>query len=294
MSTSPTDGGTKKVALIGQPLRRRHSAVMHNAAFVHYGIDAQYELRETATADLAEFFEAVRRPVWLGFQVTAPHKQAVMEYVDSVDKTAASIGAVNSGLRRADGSLEGFNTDAAGFSAALTADLGVAIHGQRFVVAGAGGASRAVVWALLTGGASQVVVGNRHAESAQALAARFSDLGMVVGVDLAGDEFGDALSESDVAVNATTVGMTSDSVPFDVGRLSDQAAVFDLVYVPSQTPLVAAARQRGLPVRNGIDMLVRQAEVAFKRWTGVDMAADVMREALDAWMAGATKPDERL
>lgn len=272
---------TKRVALIGQPLRRRHSALMHNAAFAHYGVDAEYELRELAPTGLAAFFDEIRGDDWLGFQVTAPHKQAVMEYLDVVERDAAAIGAVNSGVRLADGSLTGFNTDASGFAAALTSAFGVDVNAATVVVAGAGGASRAVVWALLTHGAAQVVVGNRDPQRARELAGGLSDLGPVAGVDLTSAEFGDALATADVVVNATTVGMTSDAVPFDVSRLRDDAAVFDLVYVPAETPLVAAARVRGLAVANGIEMLVRQAEIAFERWTGIGGAADVMRSALN-------------
>jgi shikimate dehydrogenase len=260
---------------------------MHNAAFDHYGIEARYELRETSAAELPDFFAEVRRGGWLGFQVTAPHKQAVTEFVDSTTPAAAAIGAVNSGARLPDGTLEGFNTDAAGFAAALTEDLGATIESSRIVVAGAGGAARAVVWALLTGGAEQVVIGNRQPQRAEALAADFADLGQSLGVDLQGTEFEAALRVADIAVNATTMGMTTDTMAFDPGLLPASAHVFDLVYVPLETPLVERARSLDLRVRNGLDMLVRQAEIAFERWTGVTGSASVMRTALESWMAAS-------
>jgi shikimate dehydrogenase len=255
-----------RVALIGQPLKRRHSEVMHNAAFSHFGVDATYELRETTASQLSTFFEEVREGGWLGFQVTAPHKQSVMQFVDTLTPAAEAIGAVNSGARLPDGSLEGFNTDAAGFSAALTEDLGARIAGSRVVVAGAGGAARAVVWALLTGGARHVVIGNRDPARAQALADDLSGLGSVSGVDLSGEDFASALPHADIAVNATTAGMTTHTAAFDPTLLPTGSHVFDLVYVPLETPLVAQARESGLNVRNGLDMLVRQAEIAFERW----------------------------
>lgn len=282
MSTS--DGISGQVALIGQPLRRRHSEIMHNAAFSHFGIDAHYELREIDSSGLPKFFDEVRQGDWLGFQVTAPHKQAVVEFVDTVDPAAAAIGAVNSGVKLADGNLEGFNTDAAGFAAALTEDLGATIDSARIVVAGAGGAARAVVWALLTGGASEVVIGARRPDTALALADEFAEFGKAVGVDLNGESFAAALAEADIAVNATTMGMTTETMAFDPVEMSDAAHVFDLVYVPLVTPLVARARSLGLPVRNGLDMLVRQAEIAFERWTGVGGSASVMRDAVERWM----------
>jgi shikimate dehydrogenase len=281
-----------RVALIGQPLKRRHSEVMHNAAFSHFGVDATYELRETTASQLSTFFEEVREGGWLGFQVTAPHKQSVMQFVDTLTPAAEAIGAVNSGARLPDGSLEGFNTDAAGFSAALTEDLGARIEGSRVVVAGAGGAARAVVWALLTGGARHVVIGNRDPARAQALADDLSGLGSVSGVDLSGEDFASALPHADIAVNATTAGMTTHTAAFDPTLLPTGSHVFDLVYVPLETPLVAQARESGLNVRNGLDMLVRQAEIAFERWTGITGSAPVMREALQDWLEEGSSGEE--
>lgn len=283
MSEPSTVSG--KVALIGQPLRRRHSEIMHNAAFDHFGVDARYELRDLGPSELPVFFDEVRSGGWLGFQVTAPHKQAVVDFVDSIDPAARAIGAVNSGVQLPDGSLEGFNTDAPGFAAALTEDLGASIDSSRVVVAGAGGAARAVVWALLTNGAAEVVIGARRPETAIALAEQFSDLGSAAGTDLYGDEFQSALAVADIAVNATTMGMTTETMAFDPASLPNSAHVFDLVYVPLETPLVARAGGLGLPVRNGLDMLVRQAEIAFERWTGLTGSAAVMREALEKWMS---------
>lgn len=288
-----TDSISGHVALIGQPLRRRHSEIMHNAAFSHFGIDARYELREIESSGLPLFFDEVRQGDWLGFQVTAPHKQAVVEFVDAVDPAAAAIGAVNSGVKLPDGNLEGFNTDAPGFAAALTDDLGARIDSARIVVAGAGGAGRAVVWALLTGGAAEVVIGARRPDRASELAEEFSEFGRAVGADLNGDSFATALAGADIAVNATTMGMTTDTMAFDPAVLPDTAHVFDLVYVPLVTPLVARAKSLGLPVRNGLDMLVRQAEIAFQRWTGITGSASVMRDAVETWMAESPESSQQ-
>ena len=109
----------RRVALVGHPLRRRHSQVMHDAAFAAHGIDARYELREIDPDQLTAFVEEVRDPAWFGFQVTAPYKRDVFELVDEVEPQAAAIGAVNSVERRDDGTLVGFNTDAPGFAAVL-------------------------------------------------------------------------------------------------------------------------------------------------------------------------------
>jgi len=274
---SGIDGVTQRVALIGHPLRRRHSEVMHNAAFEHFGVEARYGLRDLEPDNLATFVAEVREGPWLGFQVTAPFKQAVMEHLDDVEGDAAAIGAVNSVLRGDDGLLVGFNTDATGFQRAAERELGVRFSGISAVVAGAGGAGRAVVHALVSNGAEAVVVGNRTGLRAQALAADFGPPARAV--DL-GAAFDDELGRAGLAVNATTVGMMSPGVAFDVAPLPDTAVVYDLVYEPIESELLRRARARGLAAANGLGMLVAQAEIAFERWTGIPGAGLVMRQSI--------------
>jgi shikimate dehydrogenase len=270
-------GSARRVALIGHPLRRRHSALMHTAAFRHYGIAATYELRDLAPDAVAGFVAEARGEEWLGFQVTAPYKQVVMPLLDELQAGAAAIGAVNSVARGRKGSLVGFNTDAPGFRRAAEAELGVGFAGIRAAVAGAGGAARAVVRALVEAKAALVVVGNRTPERAADLAA---DFGASVRPVVLGEEFADALGEIDLAINATTVGMIDPGVAFDVAGLPASAAVFDLVYTPPETELLRRARTRGLAAANGLGMLIAQAEIAFERWTGIAGAGPVMRAAL--------------
>ena len=277
---------TQRVALIGNPLKRRHSAVMHNAAFAAHGLDASFELRPIDPEDLDSFFAEVRGDDWLGFGVTAPYKQAAMGHLDEIETGAAAIGAVNNGVRRDDGSLVGFNTDASGFMAAVAA-TGASVAGNPAVVVGAGGAARAVVWALLDAGVERVLVANRTPERAREVAEHLSSYGAVEPAPLEGQALAQALSSAAIAVNATTMGMTTDTAPFDVTLLPETALVFDLVYVPPETPLVRAAVTRGLAVSNGLEMLVRQGEVAFERWTGIGSTADIMRAALEAWVPGS-------
>ncbi|MDF2730701.1 MAG: shikimate dehydrogenase [Acidimicrobiia bacterium] len=263
---------THRVALIGNPLKRRHSAVMHNAAFAAHGIDASFELRPIGPGDLDSFFAEARGQDWLGFGVTAPYKQAAMDHLDEIEAGALAIGAVNNGVRRDGGALVGFNTDASGFMAAVAA-TGASVAGYPAVVVGAGGAARAVVWALLDAGVEKVLVANRT-----------PDYGTVEPAPLEGRALAQALGSAAIAVNATTMGMTTDTIALDVAALPETALVFDLVYVPPETPLVRAASARGLAVCNGLEMLVRQGEVAFERWTGIGSTADIMRIALESWI----------
>lgn len=275
---------SRRIALIGRPLKRRHSEVMQNAAFAAHGIDAVYELRPLGPNEVGAFFEEARRPEWLGFGVTAPYKVVAMEHLDEIEPGARAIGAVNNGVRRDDGTLVGFNSDASGFISAVAA-TGISPRGRPAVVVGAGGAARAVVWALLDAGAASVLVANRTPERADELARSLSHFGEVIPAALDSDHIETALGSAAIAVNATTVGMGSDAVPFDVRHLADDALVFDLVYVPPETPLVTAATERGLTVSNGLEMLVRQGEIAFERWTGIGSTADIMRTALEDWLA---------
>ena len=273
---------TRQVALIGKPLKRRHSQVMHDAAFDACGIDARYVLREVESDEVAGVVAGARGDGWLGLGVTAPYKQVVAGLVDEVEGDAQAIGAVNNVVRTDDGRLIGFNSDAPGFRAGVELAMGRPLDGTNAVVAGAGGAAHAVVFALLGGGVKRVMVGARSVYAARALVDRFGRAGtadrLVAGLD--SDAFHDALGTADLAINATTVGMIAPGMTIDVDALPAHATVFDCVYVPPETPLLAAARARGLNAANGSEMLIQQAAIAFERWTGVGGMADVMRAAV--------------
>ena len=270
---------TQRVVLIGKPLKRKHSAVMHNAAFVAAGIDATYEAQELEPDEVADFVARVRdEPGWLGLQVTAPYKKVVAGLVDDVEPDAQQIGAVNSVAKTADGRLVGFNTDSPGFRVAVTQAMGRPLQGVDAVVAGAGGAAHAVVFALLRAGVRRLTVGNRSLPAT------------VVGeqaIPLDGPDFLSAVRSADLAVNATSVGMIDAGLTIPVDELPLHATVFDLVYVPPVTALLGAARSCGLRTANGEEMLVQQAAIAFERWTGVGGMADVMRQAAAPLFADA-------
>ncbi len=278
---------TRRVGLIGKPLKRRHSQVMHDAAFDAVGIDARYVLLELEPDAVEPAVAEARGPGWLGLGVTAPYKRLVAGLCDEVEPEATTIGAVNNVARTGDGRLVGFNTDAPGFRAGVERAMDRLLAGIDVVVAGAGGAAHAVVFACLDAGARQVTVGNRTVASAEVLAGRLAGVGSgaVTAVALDDPGFELALRSADLAVNATTVGMVDPGATIAVELLPAHATVFDLVYVPPETPLLRAARARGLRAANGSEMLVRQAEIAFERWTGVGGMADVMRQAVAPLLA---------
>jgi len=260
---------------------------MHDAAFDAAGIDGRYVLRELEADEVEAAVAEARGPDWVGLGVTAPYKRLVAGMCDAIDGDALAIGAVNNVERTDEGRLVGFNTDAPGFRAGVEHALGRPLANLEVVVAGAGGAAHAVVFACLRFGAARVTVGNRTASSAATLLERFADVGEGVREAVALDDpaFDDALRRADLAVNATTVGMTSAGATIDVATLPASATVFDLVYVPAETELLAAARGRGLRAANGSEMLIAQAAAAFERWTGVGGMAGVMREAVAPLLA---------
>jgi len=249
---------------------------MHNAAFAAAGIDGRYELMEIDETAVPSAVALARGDDWLGLGVTAPYKPLVAQLVDEVEPEAVLIGAVNNVVKTSGGRLVGINSDAPGFRAGAELAMGRPLAGTNVVIAGAGGVARAIVFACLQAGARSVTIGNRSVPTA---------VSGISAVPLDGDAFLAAVRGADLAVNATTVGMIDPGMTIPVDELPPSATVFDCVYVPAETPLVAAARARGLRAANGSEMLIAQAAIAFERWTGVGGMVDVMRAAVAPLLA---------
>lgn len=265
---------TRVAAVIGDPVRHSMSPTIHNAAFEACGIDAVYVALSVPDGQAAEAIAAMRTFDWLGLSVTMPHKQGVMAACDELTATAELLGAVNCVFWR-DGKIVGDSTDGEGFVRGLDSDLGISPAGLHCALVGAGGAASAVARSLALAGAARVTVINRTAARASALANLAGEIGVVGSMA--------DLSDADLVVNATPIGMGStdlvDEVPFDVTSLRDDAIVSDLIYHPAETRLLAEARGRGLRAQNGLPMLVHQAVAAFEHWTGVDAPVAAMTEA---------------
>ncbi len=268
--------------LIGDPVTHSRSPLLHNAAFTKLGIHARYELWPTSANELAARIESLRAPHMLGANVTLPHKIAVLELLDQLDPVAELIGAANTIIREADGSLTGANTDAPAFLAALREEGAYDPTGQRIVILGASGAARAAAMALAGAGVAQLVIANRTIERAEAL---LGDLLAAVDADpllfaLALDDASlpELLAESTLIVNATSIGWHGDDSPLPARLIPPGALVFDMVYRPTQ--LLRDASARGARTLEGAGMLARQAALAFERWTGQPAPLDLMRAAL--------------
>ncbi len=261
-------GGTRLAAVIGSPVRHSRSPAIHNAAFAATGLDWVYVALEVAPGSGADAVRAASTLGLGGLSVTMPHKTDAARACDALTPAAAALASVNTVVPRADGTLLGDSTDGEGFLRSL-ADAGLDPAGRTVVVLGAGGASRAVVAALVDRGA-RVQVAARRREASEALAAA------VRGVTAA-DWPGPEPVAADVVVNATPIGMGEDPA-LPVEPASDQWVV-DLVYHPLETPLLRRARAVGAPTVDGLGMLVHQAALAFEQWTGVPAPLDAMRAA---------------
>ena len=275
-------GTTRLAAVIGDPVRHSMSPLIHNAAFKACGVDGVYVALPVAAGRADEAVAAMRLFDWFGMSVTMPHKQDVMTGCDELTDAARLLGAANCVFWDGD-TVVGDNTDGEGFVRGLEADLNVSVTGLHCAIVGAGGAAGAVAHRLGTSGAARVTVINRTAAKAQAVAALAGDAGAV-------GEFGD-LAVADVVVNATPLGMADTEhaakMPFDVSGLRDECVVSDLIYHPLETPLLAAARERGLRAQNGLPMLVHQAVAQFEHWTGQSAPVDAMAAAV----ASTTNPE---
>jgi shikimate dehydrogenase len=269
-------GAAIVAGVCGWPIKHSRSPRIHNFWLKKYGIDGVYVPFAISPDRAADAFRALPDFDIAGLNVTVPNKEEAFRAMDETDRWAQRLKAVNTIVVR-DGALFGTNTDAFGFLESLRrfwpgwrADAGPV------VVLGAGGAARAIVAGLQDEGAPDIRIANRTAERAQALASEFGDPVRSVGW---GDR-ADALDGSVLLVNTSSLGMEGQP-PLDIAldALPVEAVVCDIVYVPLETPLLAAARARGNPAVDGLGMLLHQARPGFRNWFGTDPEVDeVLRD----------------
>jgi shikimate dehydrogenase len=263
--------------VIGDPIKHSKSPLIHGFWLEALGIDADYRATHVVPADLAAFIAARRDdPLWRGCNVTLPHKIAVMDHVADPGDVRASIGAMNTVARDEAGHLFGTNTDAGGFYGPL-AD--VPLSGAPVIVAGTGGAAHAVLFALSRLDVGPVTLLARNPLKGAALLARFGLKGEVRPMDA-------ALSPAQLFVNTTSLGMVGQpSLTPDLSPLPEDAVVYDIVYAPLVTPLLAAAEARGLQTVDGLEMLVGQAAIAFELFFGAAPPRDRDEELRERLLA---------
>lgn len=276
------DGYTRLAAVVANPIKHSISPFIHNRAFEATNTNGVYLAWEVEGTDLAETVANIRRYQMFGINLSMPYKEQVIPYLDQLSEEARLIGAVNTVVNR-DGTLIGYNTDGKGFFKSLPS---FKISGKRMVLLGAGGAAKAILAQAILDGVSQVSVFVRSAsiektrpylEKLQNETGFKADLFALEDVS----ELQARITDSDLLVNATSVGMDGVSQPISASIvLPERLLVADVIYQPFETPFLKWARNQGNHAVNGLGMLLYQAAEAFQLWTGKEMPTDQIWELL--------------
>ena len=280
-----TSGKTIVCGIIGDPIEHSMSPVMHNAAFQALGLDYAYVPFKVKSLELRKAIEGIRGLNIKGVNVTVPHKIAVMQFLDRVDPLAEKIGAINTIVNDA-GILTGYNTDAAGFLQVLH-ERSIELAGKRVLLLGAGGAAHSI-GNVLAAEKVKLIVLNRMQKIAtlKDFARRLAQFyGADVKVEeLTNENLKKAITDVDIMVNATSLGMSpdNDQTPVPAELLHANLTVFDIIYNPLPTRLLREAKAAGAKTIDGLEMLVQQGAVSFEKWTGIKAPIDVMRKSVES------------
>jgi shikimate dehydrogenase len=282
---------SRYIGLIGYPLKHSISPYFQQAALDYRHLDIRYETWEISPAQLQDIVSALRKPKNVGANVTAPYKESVLPLLDEVDDTASSIGAVNTIVKKAD-RLLGFNTDAYGFIEALDKEGHFDPEGKQVVILGAGGAGKAVAFALVQRNITSLAITDGIFERAETLAEKL--VRYIKGAPPSSKHLKPnitafqwqnlssvkALSDCDLIVHCTTIGMKHSSQegqsPLSLEVIPKNTLVYDLVYNPWPTLLLKLAQKAGANILGGLPMLVYQGAASFKLWTGKEAPIDIM------------------
>ncbi len=268
----------KTYCIIGDPVHHSLSPGMQNAAFAALGLNCTYIAFRVPASELAESIESLRAINISGFNVTIPHKVAVIKYLDELDDTAKKAGAVNT-VKNIEGLFKGYNTDIYGFIEPLRKRK-VRFDGMVVLLLGAGGAARAIVAALSEEkGIAKVVIANRDQGRAGELARICSELGLKCEV-LPFEGVQSVSADADMIVNSTSLGLNNEPSPIDYDHIKKGSIVYDIVYRPVVTDLIENAKFAEAHVVYGYEMLLEQGAKAFEIWTGLEAPREVMKKNL--------------
>ena len=272
-------GSIRTYCIIGDPIHYSLSPGMQNAAFAALGLNCTYIAFRVPPSELKESVESLRSINIAGFNVTVPHKVQVMKHLDELDVTAKKAAAVNT-VNNIEGIFRGYNTDIHGFIEPLRRRM-IDFRGMNVLVLGAGGAARAVVAGLAeeSRSISKVVIANRDVERAKELAKIGSGLGLKCET-ISLDKAQSVSPDSDLVVNATTLGINNEPSVIDYDHIKKGSIVYDIVYRPVTTSLIENAKYAEANVVYGYEMLVEQGAKAFEIWTGIQAPRDVMKKNL--------------
>ncbi|NWK68009.1 shikimate dehydrogenase [Bacillus paramycoides] len=271
--------------VIGNPIGHSLSPVMHNDAFEHLNMDAHYHAFLVEEETLGEAVKGLKALGISGFNVTTPHKVAIMEYLDEVAPLAEQIGAVNTVVHR-EGKLIGYNTDGIGFVRALQSISKDPLQEKRILLIGAGGASRAIYFSLADVGVKAIDIANRTVDKAENLIA--GCMGNVNSHALSLERAAEVQGEYDIIIQTTTIGMhpNVEYTPLEIRSLKQGTIVSDIIYNPFETKILGDAKEQGATIQNGIDMFVYQGALAFEMWTGCVPNIDRMKQLVMRKLGG--------
>ncbi len=253
----------KWYAVIGDPIAHSRSPEMHTHWLKEEQIDASYIPIHLTKDQLAKGIDSLRLLGCSGWNVTVPHKEAIIPLLDEIDPLAEKMHAVNTVVRQSDGTLKGYNTDGLGYVRSLEERFPTLDRASRVLIIGAGGAAKGIAYAMKQEGYTSVTIANRTLERAEKLAAVLEAEALTL------EEASEQLEIFDLLIQTTSVGMQHalQGVPLDLTRLRSDAIVTDIIYTPKETELLRLARQKGAKTMNGLGMFIHQGALAFSYWT---------------------------
>ena len=273
--------GTKVLCVIGHPIEQSMSPVMHNAALKELSLNYIYLAFDVSPEDLEKAVLGFKKHNMKGINVTIPHKEMIIQYLDKIDPLAEKIGAVNT-IKNEDGILTGKNTDAFGAKKALI-DAGCKFKGKKLLILGAGGAARAISFAL-SDEIDEIIICNRTEKRAIKLANDLRDKTKisVIGKDSSYETLKSLIINVDILINATPIGMYPEvkKTPIYKDLLADHLFVFDIIYNPLKTRFLKDASEMGCKTLNGIEMFINQGALAFEWWTDTKPNKNTMKEII--------------
>ena len=255
----------KWFAVIGDPIAQSKSPDMHQAWYEEMGVDAAYIPVHVKPENLEQAVASFKLLGASGWNVTIPHKQTIIPFLDELDELAKKMGAVNTVVRTADGKLKGYNTDGPGFVRSLEEAVGTEHRNEALLLIGAGGAARGIAFALQQAGYCNITIANRTLANAQAIV---REMGTGQAVTMAQAE--EKLDTYKIFVQTTPAGMSTGNfdLPFSLEKFPEGAIAADIVYNPLMTPFLLAAEQKGAKIVNGLGMFVHQGAIAYEHWLG--------------------------
>ncbi len=266
------DSNTKMLGVIGDPIGHSLSPIMHNFVIQKLGLNYCYHAFHVTPEDLEDSIFSFNILKFKGINVTLPHKQTIMSYVDEISEEAKQLGAVNTVLFK-DDKLFGYNTDVIGFLKSL-GEFRQTIRGKTAIVIGAGGSARAVIYALIKDEIGEIKIFNRTQQNADKLMIEMNNItyfNKIYSVPFSTNYFSDEIQNASILINTTSVGMYPEVNASPINceiEIPKEILVYNLIYNPLETKLLKQAKQAGAPIKNGLDMLIFQGLESLQIWTG--------------------------